>query len=129
MSSPTSRSLQHAKKLGWHAQVVERWNQYARVRQDLFGCIDVLAIAGDKLIGIQATSGNNHASRVAKALKEPRLRAWLAAGALFEVWSWAKQGKAGKRKLWTLRREPLELSWRTTAMTPDVVSGQAADVN
>ena len=37
MSSPTQRSLQHCRKNGWIAGVVEKWNQYARIRQDLFG--------------------------------------------------------------------------------------------
>jgi hypothetical protein len=112
MSSPTQRSLAYAREeLGWICQVVEKWNQWARVRQDLFGCIDIVAIAGDRVMGIQACAGagGDHARRRAKALAEPRLRAWLAAGALFEVWSWAKRGPRGKRKLWTLRREPMEL--------------------
>ena len=40
-------------------------------------------------------------------MAEPRLRGWLAAGGLFEVWSWALRGPRGKMKHWTLRREPV----------------------
>lgn len=109
MSSPTARSMQFCKKHSWHAQVVEKWNQWARRRIDLFGCIDLIVLAGDKCIGVQATSGDHHSNRREKALAEPRLRAWLAAGCLFEVWSWSKKGARGKRKLWELRREPIEL--------------------
>ena len=46
MSSPTQRSLAMLKRLGYAACVVERWNQYAKVRQDALGFIDILA-AGD----------------------------------------------------------------------------------
>lgn len=109
MSSPTQRALAHARKFGFIAQVVERWNSYAKVRVDLFGVIDVVAIAGDHILGIQATSGANHAARRTKALQEKRLRGWLAAGGRFEIWSYAKRGARGKRKVWELRREPITL--------------------
>lgn len=58
-----------------------------------------------EIIGIQATSGTNHAARIAKAKAEPRLRHWVDAGGRFEIWSWAKRGARGKRKTWTLRTE------------------------
>ena len=58
---------------------------------------------------VQVTSGSAHAARVKKALEEPRLVAWLRAPARFEVWSFAKRGPAGKRKLWTLRAQAVEL--------------------
>lgn len=105
--SPTQRSLAYCRDQGWAVQVVERWNPYAKIRQDLFGCIDIIACdgTGGGVLGIQATSGANHASRREKALAEPRLQKWLASPARFEVWSWSKQGPRGKRKLWTLRRE------------------------
>lgn len=105
--TPTARSLAECRKRGWDAQVVERYNQYARRRIDLFGVIDIVAITPTGILGIQATSNNGgtHAARVHKALAEPRLVRWLRAGAHFEVWSWAKQGARGERKLWTLRAE------------------------
>lgn len=119
--SPTSRTLQHCeKKLGWIAGVVERRIPRVFITKDLFGCIDVVAIAGSQIVGIQATTGAHHADRRAKALAEPRLRAWLAAGAGFEIWTWSKRGEEGKRKLWTLRREPLELRMLPMAVAGDV---------
>jgi hypothetical protein len=111
MSSPTQRSLQHCRKNGWIAGVVEKWNQYARIRQDLFGCIDMIVI--DDLeqgpLAVQATSGSGHAARRKKSIAEPRLKLWLESPARFEIWSWSKKGPKGKRKLWTLRREPITL--------------------
>lgn len=112
MSSPTQRSLQHCRKQGWTAGVVEKWNQFANVRQDLFGCIDIIVI--DDLeqgpLAVQATSGTGHAARRKKSIAEPRLKLWLESPARFEVWSWSQRGPKGKRKLWTLRREPITLA-------------------
>lgn len=121
-TSPTSRTLQELKRLGFAAQVVERWNAFAKKRIDLFGIIDVVAIKpGVGIIGIQATSGTNHAARRTKSLAEPRLRLWLESGGRFEVWSWAKQGARGARKLWELRREEI-----TVAMLTSDINGAAA---
>jgi hypothetical protein len=112
MSSPTQRSLEFCRKQGWIAGVVEKWNPHARIRQDLFGCIDIIVI--DDLeqgpLAVQATSGTGHAARRKKSVAEPRLKLWLEAPARFEIWSWSKKGPRGKRKVWTLRREPITLA-------------------
>ena len=112
MSSPTQRSLEYCRKNGWIAGVVEKWNPHARIRQDLFGCIDLIVI--DDLeqgpLAVQATSGTGHAARRKKSIAEPRLKLWLEAPARFEIWSWSKRGPRGKRKVWTLRREPILLA-------------------
>lgn len=109
MTSPTSRALAECKRRQWPAQVVERWNSFARKRVDLFSVIDVVAIAPDGITGIQATSGSNHSARVAKIKTEPRIAQWLAAGGRMLVWSWAKRGARGKAKRWTLREEAVTL--------------------
>lgn len=103
--SPTARALAECRKRGWKAQVVERWNQYAKVRQDLFGVIDIVALTPTGILGIQATSGSNHASRVTKIAEEPNAEAWKRAGGQLVVWSFTQKGAAGERKLWTLREE------------------------
>ena len=48
--SPTQRSLAHLKALGYQARVVEKWNPFAKVRQDLFGG-DVLALKPGSPVG------------------------------------------------------------------------------
>lgn len=113
--SPTKRTLAECRARGWTAQVVERWNQFAKKRIDLFGVIDLVVIAprshtfldGTRggIVGIQATSGAHHADRRSKILDESRAREWVEAGGRLQLWSWAKQGAAGKRKTWTLRVE------------------------
>lgn len=103
--SPTQRTLAECRKRGWTAAVVERWNPHARIRQDLFGCIDIVALTPNGILGIQACAGSSHVARMTKSLAEPRLSAWRDAGGGFAVWSWAKRGARGKRKTWTLREE------------------------
>lgn len=103
--SPTQRTLQECRRRGWTAQVVERWNPHARIRQDLFGCIDIVAITPSGILGIQACAGSSHSTRMAKVIATPTTKLWLEAGARLEVWSWAKRGARGKAKRWTLREE------------------------
>ena len=105
--SPTARTLRECRRRGWIAQVVEQTVPKTFIKRDFLGVIDVIAITPDGILGIQCTSGTNHAARVSKALEEPRLIAWLKAGGKFAVWSWSKTGARGQRKLWTLREEEL----------------------
>jgi len=115
-TSPTARTLAECRKRGWIAQVVERYNPHAHVLVDLFGVIDLVVIVPRadgrpaSILGIQATANNGgtHAARRDKIMAEPRAAQWVEAGARLELWSWAKQGPAGKRKLWTLRVETFE---------------------
>lgn len=105
--SPTARSLAYLKDLGYRAKVVERWNPFAKIRQDLFGG-DILALKpGEPVLVIQATTGVNHAARREKLETEGFISLWKGAGASLEIWSWAKQGPRGKPKVWTVRREAL----------------------
>lgn len=105
-ASPSKRALDECRKRGWPCGIVERYCSFTRRRHDLFGCIDLIALDGIQgCLGIQVTSGSNHSTRVKKALEEPRILQWIQGGNRFEVWSYAKRGSAGKRKLWTLRVE------------------------
>jgi len=86
------------------------WIVQARIRVDLFGVIDLIAMReGVGVVGVQACAGASHAARRAKAIAEPRLVTWLASGGRFEVASWSKRGKRGSRKRWAIRREELVL--------------------
>ena len=52
-------------------------------------------------------SGTNHAARRAKLEDAGFIPLWKSAGAMIEVWSWAKQGLRGEWKTWQVRREAL----------------------
>ncbi len=60
------------------------------------------------ILAIQACAGSSHANRMTKIRAELKTHSWLQAGGKFEVWSWAKQGARGKRKIWTLRVEQVK---------------------
>lgn len=108
--SPTARTLAFARKKGWDAAVVERWNPHAKVRHDLFGVIDVLALDGRAgVLAIQATTGSNLGARVEKVSAEPRATRWLASGGRLECWGWRRVGPRGARKTWAVRRLKAEL--------------------
>ena len=107
-ASPTQRSLEFARRQGWLAGVVERWNPHARIRQDLFGFVDLVVVDDQPgVLAVQATSGSNVASRLAKirGLDTAAPARWLQAGNRIEVWGWRKAANGR----WQLRRERVEL--------------------
>lgn len=88
--TPTQRSLTYLRDLGFTCAVVERWNPHMRVRQDLFGFADLLAIKPGVILLVQVTSGSNTAARRTKILTECRENAakWLDAGGEIEIHGW-----------------------------------------
>lgn len=107
-ATPTSRSMEHLRKLGYAVDKVERRNPVTRITNDLFGFIDLLALETKiypSLLAVQATSTSNLSSRIKKSLENPLLKFWLSvSGTEFECWGWSKRGAKGKRKLWVLKR-------------------------
>lgn len=98
--SPTQLTLRKLREDGYQAQVVEVWNSHARIRQDLFGFIDVIAVKGTETLAVQATSAPNVSSRVTKIGDSPLVGPVRDAGWRIVVWGWKK--KSGR---WTLARE------------------------
>jgi len=99
--SPTQRSLAVLRERYPLVQVVERWNPHARVRQDLFGIIDVVAV-GDEIVAVQATSASNVSKRIAKITESAALPILRKAGIRVLVHGWAK-----RKGRWTLREVDL----------------------
>jgi len=64
--SPTELTLRYLRNEGYQAAVVEKWNPHARIRQDLFGFIDVVAVREGETLAVQATSYANTSARVRK---------------------------------------------------------------
>ena len=79
--------------MGYTAAVVERWNPHARIRQDLFGVVDVIGIREGETLAVQATSGSNVSSRVNKIADHVSTPLIRAAGWGFEVHGWRKNAK------------------------------------
>jgi len=100
MTSPTTRSLTYLRRLGFVADVCERWLPHVNRRRDLLGFADLVAVhARDRVIMlIQVTTAGHVSHRLGKAKARPELLAWLKAGGAFEVHGWERRGDA-----WTCR--------------------------
>ena len=88
--TPTQRSLARLKADGYTAEVVERWNAFARIRQDLFGCIDIIAIGNGETLAVQVTSRSNMKARINKISDSPALPEMLRSNWRVVVHGWAK---------------------------------------
>lgn len=86
--NPTRLALDECARRGWIAEKVEQRLPRCFVTKDFLGCIDIIALAGRTILGIQVTSRSNHASRRNKAIAEPRLHAWFNAGGRMAIWSY-----------------------------------------
>lgn len=103
--SPTARTLKYLKDKGLPCQVVEHFNHWAKVRNDLFGFIDILALdlENKQCVGIQVTTASNKSNRIKKILASPLLHAVKGCGIKVEVHAWKKISKkecALSRKHW-----------------------------
>jgi len=95
--TPTARSKQELQKRGYRVAIVEHWNAFAKIRQDLFGCIDILAVKeGETLLAVQVTSNAHAAARIAKSQEFAIL--WNTTGNRFVLHAWAPLRTAGTKK-------------------------------
>lgn len=98
MSSPTQRSLKRLRDDGYRAEVTEKWNQWAKVRQDLFGFVDILAVKAGTTLGVQTTSYSNMGARIKKILASDAYPDLIAAGWKIICHGW-KKNKIGRWEL------------------------------
>jgi hypothetical protein len=88
--SPTQRSLEYLRELGYHCEVVEKWNPWKRVRQDLWGWCDILAIRRDEVLAVQVTAAGV-AARIKKIQESDTIARVREAGIRVEVHGWTKR--------------------------------------
>lgn len=101
-TSPTQRTLKFMRKNGYLSEVVERRLPRVFITKDLFGFIDVLAVKGEDIVGVQTTSGANVAARITKIVEHENYPTVIAAMRIV-VHGWRKNA-AGK---WVLREVEL----------------------
>lgn len=88
--SPTQRSLEYLREQGYHCEIVEKWNPWRRVRQDLWGWCDILAIRRDEVLAVQVTSAGV-AARIKKIQESDTILRVREAGIRVEVHGWTKR--------------------------------------
>ena len=90
--TPTQRSLAYLRDEGYLVAIVEHWNPFARIRQDLFGFIDLLAIRRDETLAVQVTA-SGVSSRIKKIEASPHLDRVREAGWKIHVHGHRKNSK------------------------------------
>jgi len=103
-TSPTQRSLAKLRAEGWTCAITEHWNPFAKLRQDLFGFIDILAMRGHFIMAVQTTSGGHVSDRGDKIRYLQTAQLWLESPMrLIVVHGWRKVGERGMVKRWECR--------------------------
>jgi hypothetical protein len=87
--SPTQRSLKELRARGYRVAITERWNPFAKIRQDLFGVVDLLAIREGETLAVQVTS-TSVAARVRKIADAEATPDMRRAGWRIVVHGWRK---------------------------------------
>lgn len=116
--SAVQRSLGEMRSREWIAGVTERWNPHARIRQDLFGVFDLIAVTptvcdaetvttiSGQIVGVQVKSDGDGARKAQEKIDSaPVARMWLDAGGGIEIWVWRRVKPRGTKQVrWKLRR-------------------------
>ena len=90
--SPTQRSLAYLREQGYLVAIVEHWNPYARIRQDLWGWCDFLAVRKNEVLAVQVTA-SAVSTRIKKIQESETVAAVRDAGIRIEVHGWRKNSK------------------------------------
>src|SRR4030095_400705 len=113
MSIATQRSLQLLRDEGFRpVQVVEHFNPHVKIRQDLFGFADILAVHPDKRItlAVQATMGHGNLwARRQKIEANDNARLCYRARWQIEIHGWVKKKikRGGKAFRYVVKRESI----------------------
>ena len=92
-TSPTQLSLKKLREEGYTVQVVEYWNSFARIRIDLFGFIDIIALKGKEVLAVQTTSASNMSARCKKIADHENVDVVREAGWTIHVHGWHQNDK------------------------------------
>jgi hypothetical protein len=82
--------LEYLREQGYHCEIVEKWNPWRRIRQDLWGWCDILAIRRDEVLAVQVTS-SGVAARIKKIQESDTILRVREAGIRVEVHGWTKR--------------------------------------
>lgn len=112
--SPVQRTLKWLREHGYEADKTEHYNWKGKVRVDLFGFIDILAVSEHHLLAIQVTD-DSHRAAMRKKVLASKIARLLVYHMDIEVWSWGlkltgerrKDGKLNRSKEQTLQRDAL----------------------
>ena len=106
--TPTQRSLKMLRDDGWHCWIVEHFNPHVKphgIRQDMFGCIDILCIRGPETLAVQTTSGSAVSAHLKKMEANEYLPRMRDANWTIHLHGWrkVKVKRGGKATRWDCR--------------------------
>ena len=91
--SPTQLSLAMLREDGWFPWITEHWNSYARIRQDLWGFVDIIALKPGQILGVQTTTASNMSARVNKIADHDNVGKVRESGVIIHVHAWYQDDK------------------------------------
>jgi hypothetical protein len=89
-TSPTQRSLKKLRSEGYLTAIVEHWNPFAKIRQDLYCFVDLLGLKENETLAVQTTTLTNQNVRIEKIKSHPNHKILKKAGWKIEVHAWRK---------------------------------------
>jgi hypothetical protein len=92
-NSPTQLSLKKLRQEGYTVAVVEHYNYFAKIRQDLFGFIDLLALKDKEVLAVQTTTASNMSARAKKIGEHENVGAVRKAGWTIHIHGWHQDDK------------------------------------
>jgi hypothetical protein len=79
--------------------IVEKTVPNTFIKKDLFGFLDLVAVKPGHILGVQVTSGANHAKRRTKILSHENFDIVRQSGMDVDIHSWRKSAKTKKYEL------------------------------
>jgi len=112
--SPVQRTIRELRNQGCICDVCEKWVTVPTMpgggyRKDLFDFIDIIALAPNGIVAIQAC-GQDFAAHKRKLLNNEYLPEWIKSGGSVQIWGWRKvlRQRGGKQKIWAARVEGIK---------------------
>ncbi len=99
----TPRSMALLREEGYAVAVVEHWNSFMRIRQDLFGFIDLLALGDGETLAVQVCRRSDMATRRNKIANHENVGYVRKAGWCIEIHGWDR----GPNGRWRVKREDI----------------------
>lgn len=96
MKRAIQRTLEAIRKMGYDADICERWVNGARIRKDLFGWADIIAMDGRQIVAVQACMSGLRDHQRKMAGYHKTIARWIESGGRVELWFWRHVRK--KRK-------------------------------
>lgn len=106
MASRFERTTKELRDRGLFYWKTEYWNQWAKIKVDLFNIID-LVVLDQVITGIQVCTGSDLQAHIRKIRDEHKeyTAGWLRSGGALQIWAWRKikVKRGGKAMTWKPR--------------------------